>query len=95
MVQDIFAWIKSGMSLDAISRRLNDLGIKSPLEYKQGNGEHFRCAFKKNECAMWSPLAVRRIAMNPVYTGMLVQGKIMLQSWFWWQRLRFGYRTDC
>ena len=75
VVQDIFAWIKSGMSLDSISRKLNEQGIKSPMEYKRSRGERYRSAFKKNECAAWSPLAVRRIATNPIYTGTLIQGK--------------------
>ena len=75
VVQDIFAWIKTGMSLDAISRKLNEQGIKSPMEYKRSRGEHYRSAFRKNDCARWSSLAVRRIASNPIYTGTLIQGK--------------------
>ncbi len=75
VVQDIFSWIKAGMSLDAISRKLNEQGIKSPMEYKHGKGEHYRTAFRKSDCARWSPLAVRRIASNPVYTGTLIQGR--------------------
>lgn len=34
VVQDIFHWIKNGMSLDAISDKLNALGILSPMAYK-------------------------------------------------------------
>ena len=76
VVQDIFAWIKTGMSLDAISKKLNAQGIQSPFEYKQSNGEKLNCSFKKSNCALWSPVAVRRIATNPIYIGTLIQGKV-------------------
>lgn len=76
VVQDIFRWIMNGMSLDAISRKLNDLGILSPMAYKLGNGENYKTAFRKKEELLWTPVAVRRIATNIIYTGTLVQGKV-------------------
>ena len=76
VVKDIFRWIKRGMSPDAISRRLNDSGIQSPMEYKQSCGSRYRCNFKSHDRARWSAVAVRRIATNPVYIGTLEQGKV-------------------
>lgn len=75
VVQDIFRWIKNGMSLDAISDKLNVLGILSPMAYKLSNGENYKTAFQKKDELLWTPVAVRRIATNIIYTGTLVQGK--------------------
>ena len=74
VVQDIFRWIKNGMSLDAISDKLNVLGILSPMAYKLSNGENYKTAFQKKDELLWTPVAVRRIATNIIYTGTLVLG---------------------
>ena len=76
VVQDMFQWVKNGMSLDAVSKKLNALGVLSPMEYKLSNGENYKCSFKKKETCEWTPTAVRRIVTNPIYTGMLVQGRV-------------------
>lgn len=80
VVRDIFRWIKEGMSCGGISERLNGTGVKSPMEYKRDRGMKYTCNFKKNGRAKWSAVAVRRIATNPVYTGMLVQGRVSTPS---------------
>ena len=64
------------MSLDAISDKLNALGILSPMAYKLSKGENYKTAFQKKDELLWTPVAVRRIATNIIYTGTLVQGKI-------------------
>ena len=76
VVQDIFKWIKSGMSIDRISKKLNTMGVASPMEYKIAEGINYKTVFKKQDKAMWSATAVRRIATNPIYTGTLIQGKM-------------------
>ena len=60
IVRKIFAWKREGMSTQAIAQRLNELGILSPLEYKnplvksfngipyQFNGKMVGCGRKKN-----------------------------------------------
>ena len=75
VVRDIFAWIKEGKSLDTISRKLNEQGVPSPMEYKNSSGQRFRTSFKTHEQTRWYPVAVRRIATNPVYMGVLIQGR--------------------
>lgn len=47
VVQDIFHWIKNGMSLDAISDKLNALGILSPMAYKLSKGENYKTALSR------------------------------------------------
>lgn len=75
VVQDIFQMIKSGMSLDSISRKLNEQGIPSPMGYKILKGSGYQTPFSKSESFKWYPVSVRRIATNPVYMGTLIQGK--------------------
>lgn len=76
VVQDMFRWVIRGMSLDAVSAKLNKMGILSPMEYRMSRGERYYTSFKKNEVSAWTPTAVRRIVTNPVYIGTLVQGKV-------------------
>jgi DNA invertase Pin-like site-specific DNA recombinase len=76
VVRDIYSWLKAGYSLDSISKKLNEQGVPSPQEHKLNNGLKCHSVFKKREKALWYPLTVRRIATNPVYIGMLIQGKV-------------------
>ena len=76
IVQDIFKWKIGGLSADAIAKKMNTLGILSPMEYKKSIGSRFQSSFKKGVQAKWSHNAIRRILKNEVYTGVLVQGKI-------------------
>lgn len=75
VVYSIFCWRLGGMSATAIAKRLNALGILSPLEYKRARGERYACGFTPGVQARWSAVAVRRILTNAVYTGTLEQGK--------------------
>lgn len=75
IVRDIFEWKKEGMSQQAISDKLNRMGILSPMEYKQANGLNFATSFKVNSQAKWSSQTIGRILRNEIYTGVLIQGK--------------------
>lgn len=75
VVKKIFKWKMDGMSLLAISDLLNELGILSPLEYKKSQGEKYTTVFSTGEKAKWSPVAVKRILTNEIYTGVMIQGK--------------------
>lgn len=75
VVQDIYKWKIEGLSPDKIAKRLTQLGIASPMEYKKAKGIRYACAFKTGKKAKWSHVAVRRILRNEVYTGILEQGK--------------------
>ena len=75
VVRDVFAWKLEGMSPQDIAARLNNSGILSPMEYKKSLGMRFATSFKANPQAAWSANAVLRILKNPVYTGILIQGK--------------------
>lgn len=75
IVKIIFAWKREGMSAHAAAKRLNEMGILSPLEYKKSLGEEFSTGFRTNMTAKWSAAAVKRILTNEMYTGVMVQGK--------------------
>ena len=75
IVRDIFKWKLEGVSPQDIADALNKLGVLSPMEYKRSLGMKFTTSFKTNAKALWSAGAVIRVLKNPIYTGVLVQGK--------------------
>lgn len=75
MIQSIY-WLRlSGMAAEKIAERLNLWKIPSPREYKRRQGSEFVSGFDREKEALWSPLAVRRILQNEMYTGVMIQGK--------------------
>ena len=74
-VELIFGLRIQGLCNSAIADRLNDMGVLSPMEYKQAQGFNYSCGFRKNEQALWSPMLVKRILCNEVYVGKLQQHK--------------------
>ena len=75
IVRDIFKWKLEGVSPQDIADALNKLGVLSPMEYKRSLGMKFTTSFKTNRKALWSAGTVIRVLKNPIYTGVLVQGK--------------------
>lgn len=75
IVCDIFKWKLEGVSPQDIADALNKLGVLSPMEYKRSLGMKFTTSFKTNSKALWSAGTVIRVLKNPIYTGVLVQGK--------------------
>ena len=74
VIRDIFHWKINGMNQEAISKKLTEMGILSPTEYKRSQGLAYKTGFKTNSQAKWTAMAVRRILTNPVYVGTLIQG---------------------
>lgn len=74
-VQEIFKKKLEGYSPQTIADWLNENGALSPMEYKRFQGSRFSTSFRKNAKSRWTAPAVLRILKNPVYTGILVQGK--------------------
>ena len=75
IVQDIFRMKLNGYSQNTIADRLNEQGILCPMEYKHSIGIRVTDDFKTHENALWSPVSVRRILENEIYTGVLIQGR--------------------
>ena len=74
-VQMIFSMYKDGFSIGRIAKRLNQMGVLSPMEYKHSAGVKFDTVFKTGDTAKWTYKAVQRILTNEVYIGVLAQGK--------------------
>lgn len=75
VVRNIFSWKQEGWNAQQIAKHLNKLRFPSPMEYKKKCGHNYRTSFKTKTVAQWSAVAVLRILKNPVYTGVLEQGK--------------------
>ena len=75
VVRDIFRWKLAGISTGDIADRLNTHGILTPMDYKKSQGIRFDTPFRKNAHSYWNATMVLRILKNPVYAGILVQGK--------------------
>lgn len=75
VVRDIFKWKIDGLSQQRIADRLNELGVLSPMEYKQNCGMAYRTGFQVSTKSKWTAVAVGRILRNEFYIGTLVQGK--------------------
>ena len=60
-VQMIFSMYKDGFSIGRIAKRLNQMGVLSPMEYKHSVGVKFDTVFKTGDTAKWTYKAVQRI----------------------------------
>lgn len=76
VVRDIFRWfIEEGMSKAGIARRLNEYGILNPAAYKRSKGFRYENPHCKSNDGLWSPAAVARTLQNPLYIGVMRQGR--------------------
>lgn len=75
VVRDIFRWKLEGVSAADIAAKLNADGILAPMDYKKQQGFRFATPFRIKSRSPWSATSVLRILKNPVYTGVLEQGK--------------------
>lgn len=74
-VRDIFLWKIDGMSNQGIADKLNELGVLAPADYKRAMGVNFKSSFQTHLTSRWSAVAIIRILKNPIYYGVLQQGK--------------------
>jgi hypothetical protein len=63
------------MSNQMIADKLNALGVLAPADYKRTTGVNFKSSFQTHLSSKWSAVAVIRILKNPIYYGVLQQGK--------------------
>lgn len=75
IVRKIFTWRLSGMNVYSIIRKLNELGIPSPMAYKRMQGINFKTGFSEGNQTMWCDSTVYGILKNKIYVGVLEQGK--------------------
>lgn len=75
VVRRIFRWKIEGMAVSAIAKRLNQLHVLSPSEYKRSLGLNYRGGFAGGSGSQWGSSSIKRILTDEVYLGHLLQGK--------------------
>ena len=75
IVKEIFKLKLEGFTNNKIAQILNDKGILCPMEYKKYIGLNFKTGFKSKTMALWNHNTIIRILKNPIYIGVLEQGK--------------------
>ena len=75
VVRQIFDMRIDGNPAEKIASKLNSQNIPSPLVYKRLNNSKYTTSFAKNKMPEWTPVAIRRILSNEIYTGVIIQGK--------------------
>ena len=76
VVRDIFRWfVSEGMSKAGIARRLNEYGVLNPAAYKRAKGFRYENPHCGHNDGLWSPSTVARTLQNPLYIGVLRQGR--------------------
>lgn len=75
VVRRIFDMRLNGNSAEKIAAWLDSQNIPSPLVHKKLNKSKYTTSFARNGTPGWTPVAVRRILSNEIYTGVMLQGK--------------------
>ena len=76
IVRDVFNWfLNDGMSKAGIVKRLNELGIPNPASYKKEQGFRYKNPHAAANDGLWNATTVTRILQNPLYIGVMQQGK--------------------
>ena len=81
VVRDMFRWKLEGISAGDIADRLTAAGILTPMDYKRSQGMRYSTSFRVKKESSWDAGMVLRILKNPVYTGVLEQGRVTTPSY--------------
>ena len=80
--RDIYNWlVRDGMSLRGIALKLNELGIPNPTAYKHSKGWNYNNPRSKQNDGMWAGSAIRRMMLDQMNLGHMVQGKQRVVSY--------------
>jgi hypothetical protein len=80
--RDMMLWmIRDGMSLRGVAGRMNDLGIPNPTAYKRSLGCNYRNPKARENDGLWTGTAVKRVLLDQVNLGHMVQGKEKVVSY--------------
>lgn len=75
IVRAIFVLKLRGFSQQSIADYLNAECILPPAEYKKSQGLNYKSGLKGSGKAVWRAYTVQNVLTNPIYIGVLVQGK--------------------
>ena len=80
--RELLRWtVRDGMSLAGAARRLNELGIPNPTAYKRSLGWNYHNPNAQNNDGLWVGTTVRRMLLDRVNLGHVVQGKQRVVSY--------------
>jgi len=71
----IFDLCLQGYTPGSIARKLDEMGILTPYQYKRSIGMDYNSGFCTKPDSPWSQTTVESILHNDIYTGTMVQGK--------------------
>lgn len=76
VVRDMFTWfVSDGMSKAGIAKRLNAYGVPNPTAYKRRKGLRYENPNTAHNDGLWCPTTVARMLQDPVYIGVMRQGR--------------------
>lgn len=82
VIRKIYDWFLDGFGVITIAKKLNDLGIPSPAEYKRCHGEKYKSPNTQVDGPkLWGYSSVKRILTHRVYCGDLIQGTMRTTSY--------------
>lgn len=82
VVRDMFTWfVSEGMSKNGIAKRLNELGIPNPTAYKRSKGFRYQNPHGRENDGLWNPASVSRMLQDPLYIGVMRQGRQQVVSY--------------
>ncbi|MDR2202132.1 MAG: recombinase family protein [Clostridiales bacterium] len=79
--RDMLNWIIGGMSLNGAAKKMNELGIPNPTLYKQSKGWRYGNPKLKENDGLWTAVTIKRILLDKVNLGHMVQGKQRVVSY--------------
>jgi hypothetical protein len=80
--RDMKDWIiNDGMSLNGVAQKLNELGIPNPTAYKRSKGWKYNNPNIKKNDGLWTGATVKRVLLDKVNLGHMVQGKQKVVSY--------------
>ncbi len=82
VVRDVFSWfVTDGMSKAGIVRRLNELGVPSPSAHRRRRAAGGKAPLLGAPDALWNAHTVSAMLQNPLYVGVLRQGRQRVVSY--------------
>jgi hypothetical protein len=79
---DMLQWfIRDGMSLSGIAKRLNEMGVPNPTAYKRSKGWQYCNPHIHENDGLWTGTGVRRVLADKINLGHMVQGKQRVVSY--------------
>lgn len=82
VVRNIFTWfVNEGYSKRGIAKRLNQMGEPNPESFKKQQGLKYTNPNSGKNDGLWSASTIARILQNPMYIGVMVQGRYRVISY--------------